>query len=461
QAETSLEQLYDEARRQPPALDFTGALRPTDGGIRAIAEIKRASPSKGVLRANLSPENIGESYAKAGAAAISVLTEQDFFQGSLEDLRAVKRSKYSANMPVLRKDFITDPYQVVEARAAGADSFLLIVALLDDHTMGSLLQLGHELGMEALVEAHDAEEALRAVKAGAKVVGINARDLSTFAVDTTRLRDIRPLIPDDVVVVAESGIATRLDAVRMRGYGAQAILVGETLMRAEHPEKALHQLIALPPALRLTAPKPSPIIKLCGMRTPENALAAYEAGADMIGMVFAASKRQVTVETARTIVAALPSDAITVGVFVSESASQKPVVEEIIQRVGLKAAQICGAPIRGSYSDLSVPALYASNQSQFVIAALVSDWAILVVDSALPGVWGGTGEVGNWEVAAEWAQKFPIILAGGLNPENVGDAIRAVRPWGVDVSSGIEGPDGQKDPARMRAFVQAVRAASE
>lgn len=258
------------------------------------------------------------------------------------------------------------------------------------------------------------------------------------------------------MVVAESGIATMSDVVRMRGYGAQAILVGETLMRADYPDAALRRLIALPPVLRLTTPKPSTMVKLCGMRTPADALAAYKAGADMIGMVFVPGKRQVTVETARSIVAALPSDAITVGIFVAETASQKPAIEAIIQQVGLKAAQLYGAPMGGAFGDLSVPVLFAGNRHPVHIDVFLKDQAIPLVDSAPPGVWGGTGVVGDWNTAAQWAREFPVILAGGLNPENVGAAIRAVQPWGVDVSSGIEGPDGQKDPARMRAFVQAA-----
>jgi indole-3-glycerol phosphate synthase / phosphoribosylanthranilate isomerase len=458
QAEKSLEQLYDEARQQPPALDFAAALRPSDGGIRIIGEIKRASPSKGPLNLKLHPRDSAGDYARAGAAAISVLTEQDFFQGSLDDLREAKRSKFVANIPFLRKDFITDPYQVVEARAAGADSFLLIVALLDNNTLESLLQLGRELGMEALVEAHDTEEALRAVKVGAKVIGVNARDLRTFEVDTTRLRDIRPLIPDDVVVVAESGIASRLDVIRMRGYGAQAILVGEALVRG-NGHGIFHSLTKV---VCMTRPKPTSIVKLCGMRTPADALAAYEAGADLIGLVFAPSKRQVTPDIARDIIAALPQDALTVGIFTDDPVDA---VEDLAGEIGLKAVQVAIHLDRVDITRtirmpaiVSIPSKGYGGRTRY---APVGYKQLPLIDSAPPGVWGGTGAVGDWNVAAKWAKEFPIILAGGLNPENVGDAIRAVQPWGVDVSSGIEGPDGQKDPARMRAFVQAVREASE
>src|SRR5579883_1345443 len=267
-AQRSLGDLLAEARHQPPALDFAAALRPVDGGVRAIAEFKRASPSKGTIRKSASPRGMARHYIAGGAAAISVLTEQDHFQGSLDDLRTIKGSHAAAHIPVLRKDFITDAYQVAEARAAGADSFLLIVALLDDPTLAALIQFGRELGMEPLVEAHDADEAQRAVNVGARIIGVNARDLRTFEVDTTRLRDIRPLIPADRIVVAESGISTMSDVARLRGYGAHAILVGETLMRSENPSIALQQLIALPPALCKLAAKPQPIVKLCGMRTP-------------------------------------------------------------------------------------------------------------------------------------------------------------------------------------------------
>ena len=481
-AERSLDEVRAEAARQPPALDFAAALRPTAGGIRAIAEFKRASPSKGIIRANVGPRGMVRKYVEGNAAAISVLTEQDFFQGSLDDLRSVKESRTAQQTPILRKDFITDSYQIVEARAAGADSYLLIVALLDDRMLSAFIQLGRELEMEPLVEVHDAEEAKRAVRAGARVIGVNARDLRTFEVDTTLLRDIRPLIPQDRIVVAESGIQTMSDVARMRGYGAQAILVGETLMRAKLPRWALQQLIDLPLALRVAPVVPRPIIKLCGMRTPKDAQAAYAAGADMIGMVFAPGKRRITNEIGREIVQSLPPDMLTVGVFLAEyRAEHQDAIIQTVAETGIKMAQLCGISsasgvyfremgvptIRARYRRLATMRTHDKTWEEWrirpsIMPTLFKERSLPLYEAgAAPLQLGGTGQIGDWEAAAQEAQAFPMLLAGGLNPDNVGDAIRTVQPWGVDVSSGIEGPDGQKDPARMRAFVEAVRAAAK
>lgn len=463
-AERSIDEVRAEAERQPPALDFAAALRPTDGGIRAIAEIKRASPSKGTLRKKIDPEQFATTYAENGAAAISVLTEEDHFRGSLADLRAVKATTavLERHVPVLRKDFIIDAYQVVEARAAGADSYLLIAALLEDATLGAFIQFGRELGMEPLVEVHDAEEARRAVAVGARVIGVNARDLRTFTVDTTLLRDIRELIPPDHVVVAESGLAFPNDVVRMRGYGADAVLMGEVLVRQGDPGEALQWMLNMPSLVKRLLARPTPVIKLCGMRTPADALAAYETGADLIGLVFAPGKRQVTRESARHIVDALPADAMVAGVFVNESPDA---IAQTITATGINVVQISAYPETegpGAFSQFGVPIIIVGKtETPFHSHSLLRYGLLPLLDSTSPGAWGGTGQVGDWERAAAWAKQYPIILAGGLNPDNVGDAIRAVQPWGVDVSSGIEGPDGQKDPSSMRAFVEAVRGATE
>ncbi len=460
-AERNSDEVRAEAERQPPALDFAAALRPTDGGIRAIAEIKRASPSKGTLRKKIDPQKFATTYAENGAAAISVLTEEDHFRGSLADLRAVKATPavQERHIPVLRKDFITDAYQVVEARAAGADSYLLIVALLDDHALGTLRQIGRALGMEPLVEVHDAEEARRAVAIGAKIIGVNARNLHTFEVDTTLLRAIRALIPPDRVVVAESGLAFPSDVVRMRGYGADAVLMGEVLVRQGDPGDALQWMLNMPSLVKRLPATATPIIKLCGMRTPADALAAYDAGADMIGVVFAAGKRQVTPETARQIVNALPADAVVVGIFANESPEA---ITQTIGATGINVVQISAYPEtegHGAFSQFGLPTIILG-KTETPFHSLLRYDLLPLLDSTSPGAWGGTGQVGDWERAAAWAKQYPIILAGGLNPANVGEAIRVVQPWGVDVSSGIEGADGQKDPARMRAFVEAVRGAS-
>ena len=210
--------------------DFASALRGEH--IRLIAEVKKASPSKGVLCPHLDPLRLARAYADNGAAAISVLTEERYFQGSLEHLAAIKGMLNQRKIPLLRKDFIFDPYQVYESRAYGADALLLIVAILSDEQLAELLSLSHSLGMQCLVEIHDEAELERAILCGAKIIGINNRDLMTFAVDLTTTRRLRPFVPADKIVVSESGIRNRADVLMLRGWGVDAILVGEALVTA-------------------------------------------------------------------------------------------------------------------------------------------------------------------------------------------------------------------------------------
>ncbi len=210
------------------------------GRVNVIAEFKRASPSKGEIRGGASVAEVVGAYERGGAAALSVLTEEDFFRGSLADLQEAKRS---ARLPVLRKDFVFDEYQVFESAAAGADALLLIVAALDDETLERLLRLTEgELRMDALVEVHTAEEMFRAGAAGARLVGVNNRDLRTFAVSLQTSEELAALAPAGALLVAESGIRGPADITRLRACGFRAFLVGETLMRAEDPEAALRYL---------------------------------------------------------------------------------------------------------------------------------------------------------------------------------------------------------------------------
>jgi indole-3-glycerol phosphate synthase len=228
----------------PSARSLAKALRP-DGraGVTCIAEFKRKSPSAGWIREGGKASEVARLYAAAGASALSVLTDGPFFGGSLDDLMAAHAA---TSLPVMRKDFIVDAYQLAEARVAGADAALLIVAALTDAEMSALLAVGTLYGLELLVEAHDAEEVARAVKAGAKVIGINNRDLRTFTVDRELAVRLRPEIPADRVVVAESGIRDAADVARLRDAGIDAMLVGETLMRAEDPGATLRNLLAAP-----------------------------------------------------------------------------------------------------------------------------------------------------------------------------------------------------------------------
>ncbi len=237
-AATPLDRLEARAAEQPPAIDFATRLRegaslsPAGARLRLVAEIKRASPSKGVFDADLDAGRQARSYAAAGAAAVSVLTEPAFFHGGLDDLRAARTAfGLDAGRPaLLRKDFLFDPYQVLEARAAGADALLLIVMMLEPALLANLLKATRACGLEALVEVHDEAELHVALDAGARVLGVNNRDLRTFAEDLGTFERLARLAPPEVTLVAESAIKTAADAARMAEAGAHAILVGEALV---------------------------------------------------------------------------------------------------------------------------------------------------------------------------------------------------------------------------------------
>jgi indole-3-glycerol phosphate synthase len=226
-----------KTRGMPAPRSLAAALRARRPGL--IAEIKRASPSRGPLRADLDVVALARIYAEAGASAISVLTEERYFQGSLADLKAVREA---VDVPLLRKDFIFDMYQVFEARAYGADAVLLIAAILNPGLLTSLIALARSLGLECLVEVHDEPELERALMAGAEIVGINNRDLRTFEVDLATTERLRPLVPAEVTVVAESGVHTRADVQRLAALDVHGVLIGEALVLADDPAAKIREL---------------------------------------------------------------------------------------------------------------------------------------------------------------------------------------------------------------------------
>jgi len=252
QATTPLEELRERARRCRSALSAESMLR--DGeAVRVIAEVKRSSPSKGALAAIADPAALARDYESGGASVVSVLTEPRRFGGSLADLAAVRAA---VDVPVLRKDFVVTSYQVWEARAHGADMVLLIVAALEQEALISLVERTHSLGMTALVEAHDESEVLRAADAGARVIGVNCRDLRTLQVERSTIARVVPTIPDGIVRVAESGIRGPHDVLEYARAGAQAVLVGESLVTGGDPRSAVADLVAAGahPALRTARP---------------------------------------------------------------------------------------------------------------------------------------------------------------------------------------------------------------
>jgi indole-3-glycerol phosphate synthase len=212
-------------------------------GIKLIAEVKKASPSKGIIRPDFDPVDIARIYARNGAAAISVLTEEHHFQGSLQNLKRIRESGAALNLPLLRKDFIHDPYQVYEARLYGADAILLIVAMLTPQKLEELLSLSHTLGMKCLVEVHTRPELDIALKSNARIIGLNNRDLHTFKVDLSVTGTLRPLIPPEHIVVSESGIQTRADISRLTEMGVDAVLIGEALTASADIAAKMRELL--------------------------------------------------------------------------------------------------------------------------------------------------------------------------------------------------------------------------
>ena len=453
--ERPLEEMMRLAIAQPPPRDLLETIRPgrSKSKVRLIAEVKRASPSKGLLAPHLDPVELARSYEANGAAAISVLTEPHFFLGSPEYLTAIKQA---VNIPVLRKDFIMDEYQVYEARAWDADAILLICAILDDQQLRRLLKAAHDQHMRCLVEVHNAGETRRAVAAGAVVIGINSRDLVTFDMNPSLVRELRQLIPADRVVVAESGIHTAADARRLARYDVQAMLVGESLVKSNDVATQMRSL--------LQGANESVQVKICGLRTQEHLNAAIDAGADMLGFVFyEPSHRYLEPQGVQALWASpinrepaeqsLPDS---VGVFVNKDAG---FINDVAEQVGLHFVQLHGHESPEFCQQIKRPVLKALHLHTHADKGMIkayqeTTWRILL--DTPTSAWGGTGVTHDWSLAHSVATEIPIMLAGGLTPENVAEAISQVHPWGIDVSSGVE-TNKHKDVTKIRTFIENVR----
>lgn len=428
------------------------------GRINVIAEFKRRSPSRGAIREDLHPVQVAQAYEIGGAAALSVLTEHEFFGGSLEDLREARGATL---LPTLRKDFIVDPYQIWEAWYAGADAILLIVGALSDAELAELHATAAEVGLDAVVEVHDRLELERALAAGARIVGVNNRDLHTLEVDLETALSLAPLIPPGVIKIAESGIRSGDDLRRLREAGYDAFLVGEHLMSSPDPGLALESLIKSAAAASRGSQQ-RVAVKICGITSVEDGLAAVGAGADAVGFVFwPGSPRAVDAATARRISQALPPFVSRVGVFVDASMED---VRRVADEVGLDLVQFHGSEPPDQVAAAprrAIKALGVGLDFDVALATAFSEGATaLLLDTQSNAAPGGTGQSFDWsKVRAVRTQVLHLILAGGLDPENVAAAIATVRPDGVDVSSGVESSPGRKDAAKMRAFVEAVRKA--
>lgn len=466
-ARLSLDQIRKRAQHKraesyPHA--FAEALRGSHR-VNLIAEFKRRSPSKGAINSDADAAATARIYESAGAAAISVLTEEDYFAGSLEDLRRVREA---TRLPILRKDFIFDEYQVYESAAAGADAILLILAALDDQTLTKLRTIAEEeLGIDALVEIHTKAELDRAVSCGARLIGVNNRDLRTFNVSVTVSEQLARVAPRDAILISESGLDTA--AVRkLRAVGYSGFLVGEALMRADDPGEKLREFIQEPVGLHSAR---STWVKICGITTVEDARAAIEAGADMLGFNFyRRSPRFIEPKAAAEIISQIQSPgeatdrAVTaVGVFVDESIEE---VLRIADEAGLNGIQLhgdetvefCEQLKRLSPQRFVIKAVRPNDEfSVEMLGSYPAD--AIMIDAFDSNLRGGTGRTTDWEIASDVAKKLPrVFLAGGLSPENIAEAITAVQPYGVDACSSLETSPGRKSAKRMREFVDAVRA---
>ncbi|KAG1830169.1 phosphoribosyl anthranilate isomerase [Suillus variegatus] len=530
----------------PPPISLSQRLLHARNGMALLAEIKRASPSAGSIAPHTSAPHTALSYALAGASAISVLTEPTYFHGHLEDMRAVRLAidGLDSRPAVLRKDFVLSEYQVVEARLAGADSVLLIVAMLGKDRTRALLEYSTALGMEPLVEVNSPSELHIALDVGAKVIGVNNRNLHSFTVDMSTTSGVAEVLEQkgktgEVILCALSGIKSPVDVRAYREQGVKAVLVGESLMRAEDKGKFIRQLLdwdePVPKSPSSQIP-PTALVKICGILTPSEALSIANAGADFLGLVFVPnSKRRVSVHIAREISLAvrnafplpdsdeeegndenlnlplpwftshthasyIPSPMqktrpLLVGVFQNQPLRY---IQRVVHDVGLDIVQLHGSePIEWARS-IGVPVIQRSEAEETHTAPLPSPDPLATLttpgyhhfilldttssaQSSSPS--GGTGKTLDWALAARLVKKgevpvtspdvkpistfpLPLILAGGLKPSNVREAIERVRPWAVDVSGGVErdGVDdeiervgGRKDEEKVRAFVKAAK----
>ena len=374
-------------------------------GLGAIAEIKRRSPSAGDLRPDADPAVLAPAYAAAGAAAISVLVDERF-AGTWDDLRAARAA---TEAPLLAKGFFSTPEHLRTAKEAGADAVLLLLRDLDDETTAALFGEAERLHLDTLTEAHDAEELDRAVALGVPVIGVNARDLSTFAIDRAAQLELVARVPKDRIAIAESGIESRAQGAAAELAGADAILVGSALMRAPDPAAKLAELLS------------RPLVKVCGLTREEDVAVAAEAGADLLGFVLEPASPRAARE-----VLAVPETALAVAVWVGEAGESGATLDQV--------HTVEAGKVRGREATIY--------REHTPVARLLD----------LP--WEGE-DPDHWRRAS--AVEGRVVLAGGLGPENVADAISAVGPWAVDASSSLESSPGVKDHTRVRDYVEAAR----
>ena len=406
-----------------------------------VLECKKASPSRGLIRRDFDPRAIAATYAPF-ADGISVLTDARFFAGRHEYLREVRRA---APAPVLCKDFVVDPYQVLEARFFGADAVLLILAAIDDRCFAACSAVAASLGMDVLTEVHDERELERALALGSRIVGINNRDLETLEVRLATTERLAPLVPRDRLVVAESGIATRSDVRRLRPL-VDAFLIGTALMERPDLSLAVRELV-------------HGQVKVCGLTSAVDARAAARAGATHGGLVFAPeSPRQI--DLARAAQLRHAAELSWVGVFVDERVAA---VADLARQLRLSAVQLHGDESAAYITELRalLPTGCEIWKAVRVRGAIRPDQLAatgadrLLLDAYRDGARGGTGQRFDWSLLAGH-DLSRVVIAGGLDPQNIAAAESLGAPL-LDVSSGVERAPGVKSPALIEALMAALR----
>lgn len=493
-----LSELQQQVERMPIMKDFPFEQALQELDFNFICEVKKASPSKGIIAEDFPYLEIAKEYEMAGAAAISVLTEPDFFLGSPQYLQDIAEA---VHIPVLRKDFIIDEYQIYEAKVWGASAILLIAAILDNETMARFHKLADSLGLSCLVEAHDETEVLRAVNLGARIIGVNNRNLKDFTVDVNNSIRLRKLVDDSVIFVSESGLDTAADIQRLRDNKIHAALMGESFMRTKDKVAKLAELygpirrkcsihnnterdrlgtedtsnIEVPSAPTVDEATQSSYevkVKFCGITQEDTVPVLLETEPDYVGFIFAPSKRQVTVEQAQSITRSLQDSVSTtsgdkcisrVGVFVNETIST---IVEIAKAVPLSVVQLHGdetvayiESLRIHLQEEQLGSIQIWKAVQVQIKKDIMQWEQapidgLVVDAYSKTTRGGTGQTVDWSLLE--GIEMPYYLAGGIGLHNVARAIRRLQPYGLDMSSSLE-TNGQKDASTIRTMSQLIK----
>ena len=497
-ANLPLSELQQQVERMPITKDFPFEQALQELDFNFICEVKKASPSKGIIAEDFPYLEIAKEYEMAGAAAISVLTEPDFFLGSPQYLQEIAEA---VHIPVLRKDFIIDEYQIYEAKLWGASAILLIAAILDDDKMRRFHQLADSLGLSCLVEAHDEVEVLRAVNIGARIIGVNNRNLKDFTVDVNNSIRLRNLVDDSVIFISESGLEMAVDIQRLRDNKIHAALMGESFMRSKdkvaklaelygpiRPKCSIHnnterdrcgtedtsniEVPSAPTVDEVTQSRYEVKVKFCGITQEDTVPVLLDTQPDYVGFIFTPSKRQVTIEQAQSITRSLQDSVNTtsgnkccsrVGIFVNETI---PNIVKIAKTVPLSVVQLHGDETIAYIESLRIRLQEEQLESIQIWKAVqvqtkedIMQWEQapidgLVVDAYSKTTRGGTGQTVDWSLLE--GIQMPYYLAGGIGLHNVARAIRRLQPYGLDMSSSLE-TNGQKDVNTIRTISQLIK----